>query len=231
VRRGLEAYGAVLALLVAISTGAVATSAEATTSAAYTVDGCAIQTNPSGAIYTRCPNANLSGVYLAGADLDDANLSAANLSGASLTGAQLRGADLRDADLTGAMLTGADLSGANLTGADLIGSTLSAVSWSNTICPDGSSSYQVGGTCVDDLMVLEGAAVGVMASAPSVPPPNRSPATAPIEDAALPLTGRPVTGLAITGTGMVALGLAFALLARLGRVRRNGRSAGSAGTR
>jgi Pentapeptide repeats (8 copies)/Fibronectin type III domain len=60
---------------------------------------------------------------------------------ADLAGADLAGADLADFDLLDVNLTGADLSGADLTG----------VIWSHTICPDGTTSNNDGGTCVNNL--------------------------------------------------------------------------------
>lgn len=66
---------------------------------------------------------------------------------ADLRGARLAGAVLRDADLRGAKLDGADLSRADLTGADLTGASLTGVTWSATICPDGSNSDENGRTC------------------------------------------------------------------------------------
>ncbi len=47
----------------------------------------------------------------------------------------------------GANLTGADLRNMNLAGIDLSGAILSNVTWSNTICPDGSNSDSHAGSC------------------------------------------------------------------------------------
>jgi hypothetical protein len=91
--------------------------------------------------------ANLNGAQLEGSFLDVANLSAANLNGANLSGALLNGAELAAANLHGANLTDANLSGADLSGANLKGSDLTGVTWSNTVCPDGSNSDADGGTC------------------------------------------------------------------------------------
>ena len=82
------------------------------------------------------PSADLSGSDLAGADLRGADLSNANLSNAALTSADLASADLTDANLASANLTGATLSLATLTG----------VIWSNTTCPDGTTSATNGTT-------------------------------------------------------------------------------------
>ncbi len=99
---------------------------------------------------------------LTNANLTSANLSGANLSGANLSGAMLRSANLKGANLTGANLTGADLAranfkGANLTGAILTGATgatsanFAGAIWSNTVCPDGTTSASAGGSCSSHL--------------------------------------------------------------------------------
>ena len=58
----------------------------------------------------------------------------------------LAGCNLADANLTDANLNCAGLSNANWNFADLSGAN-----WSNTICPDGQNSDNVGGTGVNDL--------------------------------------------------------------------------------
>jgi hypothetical protein len=68
-------------------------------------------------------------------------------SGPDLRNASLTGDRLRDADLRGAKLDGADLTRADLTGADLTGASLVKVTWSQTVCPDGTVSDAGGGTC------------------------------------------------------------------------------------
>ena len=85
--------------------------------------------------------ANLEGVNLEGDNLPDANLQGANLQNANLQKANLEGANLNKANLTGANLDGANTKGANL----------NKITWSNTICPDGSNSNSDGGTCVNNL--------------------------------------------------------------------------------
>jgi uncharacterized protein YjbI with pentapeptide repeats len=94
---------------------------------------------------------NLSGatldfVDLSGADLADADLSGALLSAANLSGADLSGADLTDADLGPRTLEGEECS-AQAWGADLTDAHLANVTWSNTICPDGTNSDDHGETC------------------------------------------------------------------------------------
>jgi phospholipase C len=85
-------------------------------------------------------------VNLAGADLSRQNLELANLSGANLTGADLEGSHL-----DGGFLPNANLTGANLRRADLRHADIAGVTWSNTICPDGSNSNSHGSTCVGHL--------------------------------------------------------------------------------
>jgi hypothetical protein len=95
------------------------------------------------------PGRNLAGLDLAGCDLTNANLRRSNLARANLTGAILAGADLSHANLGQVNLSGATLLGADLTGANLTG-----ITWSHTICPDGSNSDAVDGdaaTCLDNL--------------------------------------------------------------------------------
>jgi len=70
---------------------------------------------------------------------------------AELTGVNLTSADLADANLTQADLTGAILTGADLSGADLSETTLTGVTWSNTICPDGTNSNADGNSCISNL--------------------------------------------------------------------------------
>jgi uncharacterized protein YjbI with pentapeptide repeats len=98
----------------------------------------------------------LSGVDLSGLDLQGANMELDTLKGTDLSGADLQGVNLSVTIASDANLSGADLQGANLTvtdleGADLSGANLSGVVWENTQCPDGTSSNQDHGTCVNNL--------------------------------------------------------------------------------
>jgi uncharacterized protein YjbI with pentapeptide repeats len=100
--------------------------------------------------------ANLQGANLAGANLKGATITGANLSGADLSGVNLKGDSLRNANLSGANLQGSNLQGADLTGANLHGATLSGanlqgITWSNTVCPDGTNSSNDHGTCTNNL--------------------------------------------------------------------------------
>ena len=103
-------------------------------------------------------SANLAGAHLALANLQSADLDFVNLTNADLYHADLRlailGGNLTGVDLVGANLTGADLSTSDLTNADLssavglTGTTVHLVTWSNTICPDGTNSNFDGNTCL-----------------------------------------------------------------------------------
>lgn len=95
-------------------------------------------------------NVNLTGDDLTSATLSKANLYQAILTDANLSGAVVEGTRLARANLTNANLTNTDLyvammnfsnlTGANLTGADLQGASLVGAVWSNTTCPDGSTT-------------------------------------------------------------------------------------------
>ena len=107
-------------------------------------------------------SANLSAAFLEFTNLSDATLDSASLTGAHLYGANLARADLQHAnlshadlltaDLRGANLLLADLSGADLREAMLTGAILAGVTWSNTLCPDGTNTDTNGaGSCVGHL--------------------------------------------------------------------------------
>ena len=112
-------------------------------------------------IYLIRPGANLSqadlySAYLESVDLSGADLYQVNFGYADLSNADLSNADLEQAGLGASNLTGTNLSGADLTNADLYnatvsGTNLTAVTWSNTICPDGTNSDNDGNTCIDNL--------------------------------------------------------------------------------
>lgn len=59
---------------------------------------------------------------------------------ADLAHADLTAAVLYDADLTGADLTAVDFTNVNLFLADVSGADFTGVTWSNSICPDGTNS-------------------------------------------------------------------------------------------
>jgi uncharacterized protein YjbI with pentapeptide repeats len=105
---------------------------------------------------TNLQGANLAGANVAGSNLMGANLAGADLAGTNLSGGNLKGDSLKGANLTNANLKndnlqGADLSGANLHGAITSGANLQGITWSNTVCPDGTNSDHDGGTCTGDL--------------------------------------------------------------------------------
>jgi hypothetical protein len=88
------------------------------------------------ATYLVGPGANISGVDFSGDDFTGAVLTTGTLTDDNFTGADLSGVDLGQTDLTGSDLSGADLSG--------------TIFWYTT-CPDGTSSGNDNGTCVNDL--------------------------------------------------------------------------------
>jgi uncharacterized protein YjbI with pentapeptide repeats len=138
-----------------LPSGAYNLKRSATLVGAYFVGVSLVGANLTGAV--------LSGAVFTGADLTGANLSHSGyLDGATFTSATLKNADLSASTLKGASFKGANLTGANLTGANLTDAilsgarglqteTLAGVVWSNTACPDGTTSNQNGGTCLGHL--------------------------------------------------------------------------------
>jgi uncharacterized protein YjbI with pentapeptide repeats len=239
-RRFVLGAGLVTSLAIAgvLTLGAGTSATASAAAAAPTVDGCQIIADPSSTYYTTCPNADLSGADLQSADLQYADLAHANLMGANLSSATLTDADLSEADLTqavlsnaklqGAHLVGVDLSGQNLsgtdftkadlTGADLTNSILKGTTWSAAHCPDGSPSSRVGNTCVNDLLVLEGAAIGSSSSGSALATNGQgsnsgSNASSLRNFSALAFTGANVKWLAFLGVALVAAGLFMVLAA------------------
>lgn len=90
---------------------------------------------------------------LSGANLSNANLTGTDLSNATLTNALLNSATLTKATLTSSILTGANLTGTNLTGAHGTPASITGITWSNTICPDGTNSDLNSGTCAGHWIV------------------------------------------------------------------------------
>ena len=94
----------------------------------------------------QCIGNNLMGPY---AHLYNADLSNAKLSNVNLGYSDLSNANLSNANLSNVNLSYSDLSNANLTDADL-----DAVTWKNTICPDGTNSDDnEGSTCENNLQL------------------------------------------------------------------------------
>ena len=99
---------------------------------------------------------NLTGANLNYAKLDGVNLYFADMSNADLSSAILGNADLTnailvEANLTDVLMTNADLTNANLYDAILTNAQIDGVTWSNTICPDGTNSDDNGNTCINNL--------------------------------------------------------------------------------
>jgi hypothetical protein len=105
---------------------------------------------------------------------------------------------------------------------------LRGVNWSHTECPDGSPSSHVGDTCVDDLMVLEGAAIGSTPSnaasslATTGQDSSSSGSFVPSanEFSSLPFTGAAIAPLATVGFALVLGGVFLLLLADPARLKR-----------
>jgi len=92
-------------------------------------------------------NANLSASNLEDLFAENAILQGANLGNSNLQGANFTSANLEGANLQGSNLDGADFRHADLSGAHLVGANLRDVTWSDTVCPDGSNSTADGGSC------------------------------------------------------------------------------------
>jgi uncharacterized protein YjbI with pentapeptide repeats len=96
--------------------------------------------------------AGLQGDNLSGGNFTNALFDGDNLSGSNMSDAEFSGANLTNTDLAGANLSGSDLTKADTDGADTQGANLNGITWSNTICPDGTNSGSTHdkGTCVND---------------------------------------------------------------------------------
>ena len=69
--------------------------------------------------------------------------------GASFSNVDFTGADLRGSTLAGSSFFFSNLTGANLSGVSFVGAQSMGITWSNTICPDGTnSSAYTPQTCV-----------------------------------------------------------------------------------
>ncbi len=106
--------------------------------------------NLTNAVFLR---ANLTGADMSNSNLKGANFTGAIMVGVNLSNSNVKGANFTGVNLTGVNFTNSNLKGANLTNSNLTGATgmstanLSGVTWSNTICPDGTNSNANGGTC------------------------------------------------------------------------------------
>ena len=150
-------------LLLCACLGIALARGQATRAQGVVIGGCNIVQ------FTQCPNADMSG-----ANLSNYNLTAANLYGAKFRSDTLDGTDfsyayMQGVDFTNATLNGVNFTAAVLAGADMSGAKLTNITWVYTMCPDGTTSEQDGGTCSDHL--------GAAASGAS-----ESPRTAPRSD-------------------------------------------------
>jgi uncharacterized protein YjbI with pentapeptide repeats len=101
-----------------------------------------------------CNSCNLNGVNVfAGRNLTEAWLKGNYINnvsfvGTNLTGATMSGGSYTESDFSGANLTNVDFSDSNLTGAtNMASATRTGITWSNTVCPDGTNSEMNGLTC------------------------------------------------------------------------------------
>ena len=153
----------------AVNQGTATKATTAKATTAKTIGACAVIAHPDAARYTQC------------------------------AGLVLTGAALAKVDLSYARFTGANLTGANLTGANLADAQLSGITWSATVCPDGTNSDIVSGTCV-----------GHLSMTPAVLPPP-----APVGPAySLAFTGFDPWPFVAAGSGMIAVGMLFVGVAR-----------------
>jgi uncharacterized protein YjbI with pentapeptide repeats len=172
--------------------------------------------------YIDLNNADLSGADLRGATLTKtsfgtgANFSGADLDGADASAGQLEGSNFTAADLQSMNLDNADLdqdnlTGANLTGANVSGATFNEVTWSGTICPDGSSSDYYADGCFSSVTVTTPSATpAVTAGTPGLSGWYTTPVTVSwhwVDSNALVPASCPATatstgqGLAVTAAG------------------------------
>ena len=103
-------------------------------------------------------DANLSSLDISGSNMQNGVFNGTNFTGSSLAGNNAPNASFQNANFTNANLsgstfqsanfTGANFTGANLKGANFKSAIMTNVTWSNTVCPDGTNSNNDGGTCV-----------------------------------------------------------------------------------
>ena len=113
------------------------------------------------------PSRLVPGSDLTGADLSTCRLVHDDLHGATLVDADLTGANVAPANLESADLTGADLTRTRLLLAPMAHATLTGVTWSATVCPDGTNSDSHGATCaghLDNPILGDGSPIGAMTS-------------------------------------------------------------------
>lgn len=84
---------------------------------------------------------------LSGIDFSNSNLADADFSDSRAIATNFTGATMTDSVIVGADMTGADFTNANLTDAFIANSVFARATWSNTTCPDGTNSNDLGGSC------------------------------------------------------------------------------------
>ena len=106
--------------------------------------------------HLRWLHGNFSGANISSADIYEVSFSSVDLQGVDFSytdfvsvdiiGTNLQGVDFRSAFLVNVYFVDSDLNGADLTDISHLG-----VTWSNTICPDGTNSNDNGNTCENNL--------------------------------------------------------------------------------
>ena len=101
------------------------------------------------------------GVQLRNADLRDLDIwyidwmfgdfSGANFSDGHISESRFFDTNLQGTDFTGAVLYDVEFIGSDLSGADLSVLSHNGVTWTDTICPDGTNSDDNGGTCWNNI--------------------------------------------------------------------------------
>lgn len=91
-----------------------------------------------------CTNGSLVGPYMT---LDGIDFTGMDLSDRDLKRASMRAVILVNVDLSETDMHHVDFTDANLTGANVAGADFYETVWSNTVCPDGTSSNDNGGSC------------------------------------------------------------------------------------
>ena len=79
------------------------------------------------------------------------DFSGANFSDGHIGESSFYDTNLQGTDFTGAMLEDVDFIGSDLSGADLSVLSHNGVTWTATICPDGTNSEENGGTCWNNI--------------------------------------------------------------------------------
>jgi hypothetical protein len=111
-------------------------------------------------ICTGCTAPLLEGVNLQGAVLRNSNFPEADYTSENMSNIKIEYANISSSNFTNVNFTGADMrnvifnsstdaDGANFSDADV--ASLTAVTWDNTVCPDGTNSDNNSNTCVGHL--------------------------------------------------------------------------------